>query len=209
MLDCSIEPLVLHEGGLQLEVYIAQDGKKLGPYSKSQLLNRLDAGLFEPDDLAWKEGLAQWVPLTDILPEAANFQRSTRTIATQRPVSTTTKFMGFSDRELVSIGDNQRAVIWLILALFITGLFAGVGGMPIYAFVAILSIIFTYRFAKSLREVFPEFYAFLVCIPLFGVLALLVLNTKAIRALRNRGVRIHFLGANKADLDQLRYRVFQ
>jgi uncharacterized RDD family membrane protein YckC len=55
-----------------VNLYIARDGKQYGPYSEEQVQSMLAAGQVMPQDLAWREGLESWVPLSQLLPAAAS-----------------------------------------------------------------------------------------------------------------------------------------
>jgi len=46
-----------------MEIHVARNKEKLGPYSPEEVRSRLAAGQLSGDDLGWREGLAQWVPL--------------------------------------------------------------------------------------------------------------------------------------------------
>ena len=46
-----------------MEIHIAREGKKFGPYSVAEVNDYLGTGFLKPDDSAWHEGMADWVPL--------------------------------------------------------------------------------------------------------------------------------------------------
>jgi hypothetical protein len=46
-----------------MEIYVARDGNRLGPYSDEEVRRQLAAGTLLSTDLAWTEGLTAWVPL--------------------------------------------------------------------------------------------------------------------------------------------------
>ncbi len=48
------------------EIYIHRDGQQLGPYSPNDVANHIKIGDLKRDDLAWCEGCAEWMPLTQI-----------------------------------------------------------------------------------------------------------------------------------------------
>ena len=47
-----------------MQIHIARDGQKLGPFSTEEVTARLAAGELRPTDLAWAEGRAEWCPLS-------------------------------------------------------------------------------------------------------------------------------------------------
>lgn len=48
------------------DILILKDGQQLGPYPLEEINRQLSAHAFEPSDLAWYEGLAEWQPLSSI-----------------------------------------------------------------------------------------------------------------------------------------------
>ena len=52
---------------LPAEIYLTRDGQQYGPYSPEQLKVSLSEGTVNPSDLAWHEGMTDWVPLSTIV----------------------------------------------------------------------------------------------------------------------------------------------
>ena len=50
---------------------IGRNGEQFGPYSEEELRAHLGNGQVLPDDLAWTEGMADWVPVSQIFPTGA------------------------------------------------------------------------------------------------------------------------------------------
>ena len=48
-------------------IYLTRDGQQVGPYSKDQIRIGLKEGKISTDDLAWHDGIPNWVPLNVIL----------------------------------------------------------------------------------------------------------------------------------------------
>jgi len=46
-----------------MEIHIHRDGLQYGPYSQEEITKQLRDGALTPDDLAWYEGAAEWIPL--------------------------------------------------------------------------------------------------------------------------------------------------
>src|SRR5437763_2108485 len=46
-----------------MATYVRRNGEKLGPFEDAQLLSSLQQGIFSYDDLAMREGWADWKPL--------------------------------------------------------------------------------------------------------------------------------------------------
>lgn len=51
-----------------MSTYILKNGQQTGPYDDALLAAQLSAGQISYDDMAWKEGMAEWKPLRTILP---------------------------------------------------------------------------------------------------------------------------------------------
>lgn len=51
-----------------MELYVARNGQRLGPFPLDEVQRRVAAGEFSPLDLAWAEGRTDWAPLTSFLP---------------------------------------------------------------------------------------------------------------------------------------------
>ncbi|MEI6070835.1 MAG: DUF4339 domain-containing protein [Verrucomicrobiae bacterium] len=49
-------------------IYIFKDGEQKGPFEVDVLQACLKGGVFVDSDLAWKEGLADWIPLSEFVP---------------------------------------------------------------------------------------------------------------------------------------------
>jgi hypothetical protein len=52
-----------------MQIHIQRDGEKFGPYSEEEARQYLREGSLLPDDLAWHEGLENWVALNTLVPE--------------------------------------------------------------------------------------------------------------------------------------------
>jgi hypothetical protein len=50
-----------------VDFFIHKNGEQQGPYTREFLQQALQKGEFSPNDLAWYEGLADWIPLSRIL----------------------------------------------------------------------------------------------------------------------------------------------
>lgn len=53
------------------QFYVARSGRQQGPYSTSVLRELAAAGFLSAEDLAWKEGMQEWMPLARIVPDFA------------------------------------------------------------------------------------------------------------------------------------------
>ncbi len=49
-----------------MELYVVKAEQQTGPFPEEQISSMLAAGMLEPTDMAWYEGLAEWTPLNQI-----------------------------------------------------------------------------------------------------------------------------------------------
>ncbi|SVB91730.1 uncharacterized protein METZ01_LOCUS244584, partial [marine metagenome] len=57
-----------------MQIQITRGEESSGPYTLEQVQDYLAQGILLPDDLAWHEGLENWVPLTQLVAEAGTPQ---------------------------------------------------------------------------------------------------------------------------------------
>ncbi|MFT4638869.1 MAG: hypothetical protein ACI8T1_002192 [Verrucomicrobiales bacterium] len=50
-----------------MQIQILQEGEQFGPYSKPQIESYLWDGTIKRDDLAWYEGLKDWIPVWQVM----------------------------------------------------------------------------------------------------------------------------------------------
>lgn len=50
--------------------YLSQKNEKAGPFEDAEILASLASGKCSPDDLAWREGMLEWVPVRTLFPTA-------------------------------------------------------------------------------------------------------------------------------------------
>ena len=108
----------------------------------------------------------------------------------------------YSKTELLEIAKGQKAVIWLML-LSIPAYAAAFVMPSLPLIVGIISLVFIYRLAVSLKESAPWQYVVLGIIPCVGVIALLVINSRATSVLKARGIPVGLMGAHRDDLDKI------
>lgn len=53
-----------------MEIWIGRDGERFGPYQEAEVREWLRNGTMSGADLGWREGLADWQPLSVLLPDA-------------------------------------------------------------------------------------------------------------------------------------------
>tara|TARA_B100001123_G_C15265507_1_gene1008257 strand:+ start:686 stop:1210 length:525 start_codon:yes stop_codon:yes gene_type:complete len=55
-----------------MKIYLIKDGKEAGPFTVKQVQRWVIEGVISPGNLAWREGLADWVLVSDLLPRKAS-----------------------------------------------------------------------------------------------------------------------------------------
>ena len=58
-------------------IHVARDGANIGTFSTEEVREGLRTGRFLPTDMAWQEGMADWRPLSQVMPAAAPVSGST------------------------------------------------------------------------------------------------------------------------------------
>lgn|GEM_PF-170652 len=53
------------------QIWIGQNGKKYGPYNEANVRQWLGEGKFASDALAWRDGMAEWVPVTSMFSDTS------------------------------------------------------------------------------------------------------------------------------------------
>lgn len=91
-----------------MQIHIAKNGQKMGPYSEAQVREMLAAGSIAGTDLAWHEGLADWVPLSSLFGGAAPISTSNSPAV---PVAQTAPGVGLADPNLADRGSRLGAVM--------------------------------------------------------------------------------------------------
>ena len=54
-----------------MDIYFGKDGQVLGPYREEEIQVRLNEGILDGSELAWHEGLDEWVNVKEILKREA------------------------------------------------------------------------------------------------------------------------------------------
>lgn len=63
-----------------MNMYVIKNGQQQGPLSEAEVHNRMNSGELSGNDLGWHEGLAGWLPLSQIMPSISLFSSSPATV---------------------------------------------------------------------------------------------------------------------------------
>lgn len=164
------------------QIYLARNGRKKGPYSEKQIVKGVKRGRYGAEDLAWREGLEEWVPLSQAAPYSL-----------PEPVRLSARVT-----ELHAIAAHHRPILWIVAGMFFAFAFP-----PALIALFVAGPIYSYRLARALRSPFPSVYAALAWMPFLGLLPLLALDRTATRTLQQAGIRVGWVGARWSDLRRL------
>lgn len=149
-----------------------------------QIQTGLKTGEIEPDWGVRKEtdGVYDWICIREL--------RASETESSKKE---------FSNAEILEIAKYQKWILWTVLASLVA-IF-----IP-YAllFTSIVSVILVYQLAKALRSPNDIGYAIAAILPIIGIIALLVINGRATRTLRNHEISVGLMGARKKDLKNVK-----
>lgn len=104
-----------------------------------------------------------------------------------------------TDKELCDIANGQKAVIWLIpfsLAAILVPFFGQI-------VMGIFSLIFVYKLAVALKSKVAWLWCILMFIPIISMISLCILNGKATSVLKNAGIKVGLMGANKKQMEKV------
>ena len=57
------------------DIYLLIDGQQQGPYTEEQVLQSLAEGHIPPELLAWHEGIADWLPISNVLEKSPTYTK--------------------------------------------------------------------------------------------------------------------------------------
>lgn len=211
--------------------YYNLNGQQQGPVAEEELRRMVATGALAPDTLVWREGMAEWQPMGNVVPGISSTVQcsvckqmfppdQTLTIggnvvcATCKPRYVQGMREGVTgvDKSLYLIALNQRRVLLCfglqLLCYFGQVAVAAIPPVGLIFTVGILvllvfTVIYVYRLARALGYA-AILYAVLMIFPCVNLFVLLVVVSRATQALKKSGVRVGLLGVNKDTLEELR-----
>lgn len=109
----------------------------------------------------------------------------------------------FSRLELQKIAKYHKLLLWSILAAIaanLSRLYLGdhLIGLPVYFGAAAFQIFALYKLGKSLKlsSVWMILFILSLFVPLLGLVILLLMHDKAMKAMKTAGIKVGFMGAN-------------
>lgn len=114
----------------EVQIYLLKDGEQIGPFTLTELQQRAAEGLLSRSELAWTDGLQEWVPLGTIrgvfsappkMPSAPPLPQSVPFATPRDDMMTISRI---ADYERIS------GILWIVLGIIqictIVGIIAGV-----------------------------------------------------------------------------------
>jgi hypothetical protein len=104
--------------------YYIRQGQQVGPVPKEQLEQLMASGQLQPNDMVWKQGMAQWAPASQIFPPTPPEPNMPPPIPTTPPYATATPVVPPLQSHSGSGGGRTAILILTIIAGFFS-LFVG------------------------------------------------------------------------------------
>lgn len=119
-------------------IHVQRGGQVSGPYSSDQVKQMLDGGILSLSDEGWREGLANWVPLSSLVGGAGPPSDSARNSARNSKIPVAPPIV----RQAVNLLYASLVVTAIQGALAIYFIYEGMGkDGPMHAFVGFISLI--------------------------------------------------------------------
>ena len=190
-----------------MDSWMARRGtKSVGPMSMATLQDKAFSGKLKPSDQVKLVGQNEWQlagSIRGLFPSISNQQLSDdvqleavvpkdETAATPVPPPFSSSPKPLND--ILEVANRQKQILWMIL-ISIPATF-----IPFATLVTgVIQIYFIVKLAKAVGSS-AWLYAVLAFLPLIGLIALLRLNGKATKILKDNGVAVGLMGANSDDL---------
>jgi len=113
-----------------MNIYVHKNEQQLGPFDESQISDGLNSGEISLEDLAWKEGLTEWVRLGDLLHEPQKIPTPFQARPTAKANFINPSTSGRENTPSIVAKKNEPLSIWaLVLGIVsLATLFLCVGG---------------------------------------------------------------------------------
>ena len=174
-----------------MSILIYKNQQQEGPYDLATIQQGLSDGRFDPDDFAWQEGAADWVALRTLFPTIIQPPKVIPAIQNQIQ----TPQSKWSKAELIEVAKRQKSIIWMLLISLVATF------IPFATIITgIIMVYYIYKLAIAVHSRSAWCYIVLAFFPLFGIIALLHLNSIATKTLQNSGINVGLMGASLKDI---------
>ena len=110
-----------------MNIYIYKNDQQLGPFDDAQISEALTSGEFSLEDLAWKEGLTEWVRLENLLQKPQKITALAEARPTAQSKFIPQSISGIENTPTIVVKKNEPLSIWA-LVLGIVSLVTCLGG---------------------------------------------------------------------------------
>jgi len=113
-----------------MNIYIHKNEEQLGPFDESQISEALSSGEISLEDLAWKEGLTEWVRLGDLLHKPEKIPTPVQIRATAKANFINPSISRRENTQSIVVKKNEPLCIWALVlgVVSLATLFLCVGG---------------------------------------------------------------------------------
>ena len=106
---------------------------------------------------------------------------------------------GWTPEEILEVAKRQKMILWMILASLAAFFFP-----PAMIVVNLIQIYFIFKLAQAVRSPSAWIYIVLSCLPLISLIALLYINGKATKVLKENEIKVGLMGADPSDLEKIK-----
>ena len=108
---------------------------------------------------------------------------------------------GWTSEAILEVAERQKLILWMILISFAALFFP-----PAIIVVNLIQIYFIFKLAQAVRSPSAWIYIVLSCLPFISLIALLYINGKATKVLKENEINVGLMGADPADLKKIKAR---
>ena len=174
-----------------MSIFIYKNEQQEGPYDLATIQQGIASGRFAPEDLAWREGAAEWAALQTLLP----IDLPPSNIPPAVPIAIKANQDQWTKAELLEVAKHQKNILWMFLISIVASF------IPLATIVTgFVMVFFIYKLAKAIRSTNVWLYIVLAFFPLLNVVALVRVNGKATKILESNGIKVGLMGASLKDI---------
>ena len=209
---------------------MSRNNQQLGAFPLTEINAGLASGQYFPTDMAWCEGMPNWVSLAQVpgvvVPPGAAGPPPITTAGPPMAAGPVMPVMGeqWTAGELLKIAKRQKNLLWAILAqllmvpgvMILGSMMEGSGPGPesavagllitgVFIATAILQLVMTIMLVTALKwnPVVIVLCVLALFLPCIGLLVLLIISDRATRTLKAHGLQVGLMGVPKHEIDRL------
>jgi tRNA_anti-like/GYF domain 2 len=98
-----------------MEIHISRNGQKFGPYKLDEVKNYIASGQLQANDMAWYQGAAGWIPLSELLASQGHIHGRPSSFETKNPQHP----QAHGGLQPVSSPAKSNKKMWVILGVLV------------------------------------------------------------------------------------------